>query len=173
MGWKEIAAIGIVLIAVLLVFALILPYIWILPWGRPPPIGAPTWQFKGWWQFGRQVDTAIVNQPVTLRLEIVGQVVSVGTLGIEIRKDIPFAFDVTVYTDAKTLSLVAGQNVTVETTFTPDQPTGDLSNVREYFFKLYWNGISIYDPTTPGQRNGLQVTEGGGAVTYQGGEFEG
>jgi hypothetical protein len=173
MTWKEVVAIGAVIIIVLLGVALILPYIWPLPWGRPPPLGAPSWQFKGWWQFGRQVDTAIVGQPVTLKIEIIGQAVSIGTLGIEIRKDIILWFDVTVHTDSKTLTLVAGQNVTVETTFVPDAPTGSLpGNVREYFFKLYWNGICIYDPATAGQRYGLHATSGA-PVTYSGGEFEG
>jgi len=165
MRWQEILAVGVVLIIVMAAFVLLMPYIF--P-GAPPP-GAPSWHFKGWWQFNRQVDTAVVGHPVTLQLEIVGQAVSVGTLKIEIKKDIPLAPDVVVHTDSKPLSLVLGQTVQVNTTFTPDKPTDTA--VREYFFKLYWNDVVIYDPTIPGQRYGLKVTEV--AVTYQGGEFEG
>jgi len=173
MRWQEIVAVGVVLIAIIIALTLVIPYLypsW-LP-GAPPPVGAPSWQFKGWWQFNKQVTTAIVDQPVTLKLEIVGQAVTVGTLKIEIRKDIPWYSgwkDVTVHTDSKTLSLVLGQSIEVETTFTPNQPTD--GGVREYFFKLYWNDICIFDPTTPGQRYGLKVTTE--TIIYGEGEFEG
>jgi len=161
MRWTTILTIAVVIVIAAMLFLIVIPY---------TPLGQPAWQFKGWWQFGVQVETAVVNQPVTLKLEITGGAISVGVLNIEIKKDIPNAYDEIVHTESKPIALFFGQTMTIETTFTPDKPTD--TGVREYYFKIYMNGVPIYDPTTPGQRYGLKVT-GAPPVSYSGGEFEG
>lgn len=127
--------------------------------------------FNGWWQNGKKIETsAVVNVEVTLRLIVQssGSAIS-GTLGIDIRKDRIDWPDTSVHTENIAVNLQANSEQNVEVKFTPNEvthPQGYISETREYFFKLAWNGDwSFYNPTTPLQRNGLQVTGAGGVET--------
>jgi len=170
--WREIVAGGVFFLILFVGYYLFLPFLPRLPW-QPPvtPVGAPTWSFVGWYQEGVMVTEAIVNVPVTLKIKLVGVTPSsIGTLRIEIRKDIRFATDVTVHTDSKSISLMPDQETIIETTFTPDKVT---DGIAEYFFKLYWNEVIIYDPKTREERFGLKVVEPMIEVEYVEAEFEG
>lgn len=152
----EIILVGLLIVAGLLL-ALFGPGV--LPWWAQPeePVNPPGWSFEGWYQHGNRVSIAKVVEPVTLKLELSsGSTPVVGNMMVKIKKDIRFGEDV-VETSIKLVNLLPKSKETVEMEFTPHSTTGLF--VREYFFKLYWNGVSLYDPTTPGQRHGLQVEE--------------
>jgi len=146
--WRELTLIGGLIAFLVLVYSFIL---------APTPPGAPSWSFAGWYQNDTLVETAVENQPVTLKLKLTGTMpMSAGTLRVEIKKDVRWWFDTTVKSEPESISiaLAPGAVQMVEVTFTPDEPT---DGVAEYFFKLYWNDKVLWDPQTRGERYGLKV----------------
>jgi len=159
--WREITLIGGVIAVLIIVYYFFL---------APVPPGAPGWSFEGWYQNDIRVDTALVDQPVTLKLKLTGAApMSAGTLRVEIKKDVRLWWDVVAHTETVPIALGPGAVQIVEVTFTPDEGT---DGVAEYFFKLYWNEKVVWDPQARGARYGLKVTEAA-PLTFHEVEFEG
>lgn len=157
---KLIVALGLLLGIILIL------YFWVHP---ITPLGSPSWAFEGWYQDGRQVQTALVGRPVELRIRVTaGSFPAIGTLKVEIREDVVGSIgewiypDVTIASQDHAISLMPGQSTILTTPFVPPAPTygssAQMGQIREYFFKLHWLGVPIYDPKTPLARNGLQAS---------------
>jgi hypothetical protein len=162
-SWKALA--GLILVAVIIIGVAAIVYM-VKPPTAPPD--TPTVAFDGWYdEKGSRIWKAAVGQKVTLKLKVQASPIgSMGVLTVEVRKDIPFAPDKTAETRSFQLNLLPLQTETLQVTFTVDE------YCREYFYRVAWKGIWIYDPTTPGARNGLGVLKPEEAVEYVGTEFE-
>jgi hypothetical protein len=158
---------GLAVVLFLTIVIILIAYFLIHPL---PALGSPNWAFEGWYQDGQQVQTAVAGRPVELRIRVsAGGIPSIGILRVEIREDVVGSImdwinpDVTIAGVDHSISLMPGQSQVLVTVFTPPSPTyGSSANwgqIREYFFKLWWNGQLLYDPKTPLARNGLQVSE--------------
>ncbi|MBO3809643.1 MAG: hypothetical protein FGF50_08635 [Candidatus Brockarchaeota archaeon] len=143
----------------------------------PSVTGAPTVTFDGWYQNGRKISIAKVGVETVLKLRVKSQSTTVGMLTVEIRRDVVAMPDETVAKRDFPLTFQPGEEKTVEVSFTPDTATGisvGSVSVREYFYRVLWNGQPVYDPKTPGGRNGLKASvEGEVGVTVETVEFEG
>lgn len=118
-------------------------------------------EFVSWEQGGSIVDTAKINEPVTLNLNIYSNslIGYSGTIKVQIKKDVP-GTDKVVTTKSVSVNIPMGldKKQPIEVKFTPDENAGSLLDTcKEYFYKVYLGDKAIYDPTTSGDRNGLYV----------------
>ena len=142
--------------------------------------------FISWEQAGSTVDIAKLNQPVTLKLNIFSNLPLgyKGQVKIQIKKDVVGGTDVIVKTSTIDVNIpLFNTSQQVSVTFTPNEiAVGNMGSglgglftetgaalaggVREYYYNIYIGDKAIYDPTTPGDRNGLLVGSkaGGGTV---------
>jgi hypothetical protein len=106
---------------------------------------------------GVQNDTIITvpvgsTVEVYVKLTVTGDSAS-GTLSVEIRRDIVWLPDVVHTVLTEVVNLSAGEHWVHVGSFTVTDPTGTLpGQVRQYFNKVYWDGICIFDPTDPNTR---------------------
>lgn len=127
--------------------------------------------FVTWEQSDSEITTAKLNKPVTLKLDMFSNSLFgySGAVKIQVRKDVRIGTDEVVASKTIMLDIPMGQKKkqSVFMNFTPNENAGgELDRVREYYYKIYLGGKVIYDPTEPGERNGLQVASkpSGGTV---------
>ncbi len=145
---------------------------------QPPPTTTPPptsdklrHEFVGWYVGGNKVDetraTVNLNDQVELRLKLIaGTSDALGTVTVEIKKDIPYTNPWTSFSDEvhdaqqKPVSLKAGQSTIISATFSADEATTEYGGrVRSYFYKLYSPLLNEpYNPTDPATRECLFVS---------------
>lgn len=121
----------------------------------------PTVLVMGWYRNGVLLagdnPTIKLGESATLMLEVYGgEKGLVGKLTVEIKKDIIAQPDTVFSTQNFSVYLEPKMSKVVSVIVKPDQATE--GSLREYFFKLYWNGRAFYDPTVPLSRFGLHVS---------------
>ncbi len=96
-----------------------------------------------WEQNNMMVNSVEVDSLVSAKATITsyGGPVS-GTLKFEIRKDIPFAPDISFGSKEYSINLQNGESKTIEYQFTPTEVSG--SNIRGYFVEITFNGKKVY-----------------------------
>lgn len=121
--------------------------------------------------------TVFVGSDVKVYVKLTASSPSSGTLRVEVRKDVVWAADVLYATLTQQVTLTAGENTVYAGSFTADVLTSDsVGSVRQYFVKIYWNDVCIYDPTDPNTRECVFTkpkTVAGGGIGYGGTVFEG
>lgn len=95
-----------------------------------------------WESAGSEVTAAPLGETTTLNLILLARKDVIGHLEINIRKDIEYYHDENVYTTSIPLSMSAGQNISFELNFTPQEASE--GGVRGYFAEIVLDGNSVY-----------------------------
>jgi len=119
--------------------------------------------------------TVFVGTEVTVYIKVkTGTYRAIGTLKVEVRKDIVWYPDEThkvleksIDVPANTISDWINMGTFIAEDLTSDSP----GSVRQYFIKVWFAGELIYDPTDPTTRECVFTKSG--EVSYYEGEFEG